>query len=402
MPGYLTLTMARKFIASLMLILNSWQLYSQVVIWQEDFNSYHDGTVTGDNHNEANPAADWFSGECLSCIDTADWWEVRSGRMEARDVNEVVFLQTEQIDIAGFSQVEFSVEVSEAGDHEGLYFGLDACADQEKEDYVNVLYRIDGGPWNLVSNILDWCGLYGSCGSHTLYGDDGINSGDCRDNDSDWGSALVTTSGLSGTSLEIRVETINSATDEIIRLDDMVIKGVAILPVTLSAFSVTPQGNSALLHWQTASEKNNHYFEVERTQSLFENDWETLAVVTGAGHSDIPIDYYYQDQQINPGRSYYRLKQVDFDGRFEYSEIKYVNARHSARLFPNPASNFALVPFSHFTERPEIRIFNAATIEHCVKVKRFDDYIHLDLSNLSSGNYIVTINNDIHRLLVVK
>jgi hypothetical protein len=165
----------------------------QTIIWQENFD-YPNGSTVGADRNQANPALDWQSGGCFSCIDTADWWEIRDGVMEARDVNEVVFLQTEAIDISGISEVEFSLEITELGDHEGLYFGLDACADQDKEDYVNVLYRVDGGPWTLVANALNWCGLYASCSSHTLFGDDGINSGDCRDHDDDWGFAHIKTS----------------------------------------------------------------------------------------------------------------------------------------------------------------------------------------------------------------
>jgi len=374
----------------------------QVTIWQEDFDQYADGTIFGANNNETNPDPDWISGTCTACIDTADWWEVRSGAMEARDVNQVVFLQTETIDISGFTGVRFFLDVAEYGDHEGLYFGLDACADQDREDYVNVLYRVDGGPWTLVSNALGWCGLYDSCGSHTLYGDDGINSGDCRDHDDDWGTTTVTANDLYGNWLEIRIETINSATDEIIRFDNMVVKGEKVLPVTLKSFSLEARQKSVLLQWETASEINNDYFEIERSHLTPNQDWETIARVTGAGTSTEINHYYFEDFDPGQGRSYYRLKQVDFDGKFEYSEIKSVMASPLTGPYPNPAKDYVIIPIDNGQRTPSINLYNIAAVGFRVEYSVKKNYIHLDLNTLSSGYYFITLNTDKYRILILK
>ncbi len=379
----------------------------QVTIWLEDFNGYPDGTVTADDNNVANPNPDWITGGCVACIDTADWWEIRSGTLEARDVNEVVIFQTETIDISGFSSVQFSLDIVESGDHEGPYFGLDACADQTNEDYVNVLYRIDGGAWNLVKNFLNWCGLYDSCSSHTLYGDDGINSGDCRDHDADWGSAVVVQTGILGNTLELRLETINSSDTEFIRFDNLIIEGTIVLPVALKSFKATARRNKVQLDWQTASETNNDYFQVERTISYSQLTWEPLGTIPGAGSSNDLLDYSYQDLNPYPGTAYYRLKQVDFDGRFAYSSIESVVMDLSKDPYPNPATDHLIIPLAEISNSPpDIRLFDISAKEILVPQLQESLKVRLDLRSLTAGTYILntTYNsfNSKHYVLIIR
>ena len=376
--------------------------WTQSIIWQEHFD-YPLGTTVGSNLNQVNPASDWISGGCTACADTADWWEVRTGVMEARDVNEVVFLQTEAIDISGLRNAQFSLDISEIGDHEGLYFGLDACADQDKEDYVNVLYRIDGGSWNLLSNALNWCGLYASCGSHTLYGDDGINSGDCRDHDDDWGSASVKMTNLSGNVLEIRVEIINSATDEIIRLDNLMVQGEIILPVTLVSFDLSTFQSIVTLSWATISENNNDHFLIERKSSSSQAAWEAIAMVNGAGSSQVINQYHYEDRQPPLGQLLYRLKQVDFDGLYQYSEIKQVMVHSSKNLFPNPAKDIVYVPLGPETAIPNlIALYTVNGAEICLEYQKINNYIALNTSELANGFYFFNFNNIHYRIQIAK
>ena len=392
----------------LVLILIFWtNAAGQVTIWLEDFDGYPDGTVSANNNNIANPDPDWVSGDCVACIDTADWWEIRSGAIEARDVNEVVFFQTEEIDISEHSNVQFSLDVLESGDHEGPYFGLDACADQTNEDYVNVLYRINGGSWNLVKNFLNWCGLYDSCDSHTLYGDDGINSGDCRDHDSDWGSALVMQSGLLGNTLELRLETINSSDTELIRFDNLRIEGTILLPVTLKSFIVVYRENRVLLYWQTASETNNDYFQIERSISGTQLDWEAVSKVAGAGNSNTHRNYLYEDLHPHSGRSYYRLKQVDFDGRFTYSSIESVVFELSKTPYPNPATDHLIIPLAELSNNlPDIRLFDISAKEVLVPQLLERSQVRLDVGSLTAGTYILntTYNsfNSKHYVLIIR
>jgi fibronectin-binding autotransporter adhesin len=91
------------------------------------------------------------------------------------------------------------------------------------------------------------------------------------------------------------------------------------LPIELSAFaaSVTPAG--VALEWKTLSELNNDYFEVQRSADGLE--FMKIGEVPGHGTSRVPVSYSFDDPHPLVGRSYYRLKQVDFDGVFSYSKI---------------------------------------------------------------------------------
>lgn len=98
------------------------------------------------------------------------------------------------------------------------------------------------------------------------------------------------------------------------------------------------------MNWETASEKNNHYFTIEKTIDLI--SFETVAEVKGAGDSDSPTKYSTIDFQPYQGTSYYRLKQTDYDGKFVYSDFVVVTSNSTSNfsfnVFPNPGSTEAI------------------------------------------------------------
>ncbi|MEM7162655.1 MAG: T9SS type A sorting domain-containing protein [Bacteroidota bacterium] len=110
------------------------------------------------------------------------------------------------------------------------------------------------------------------------------------------------------------------------------------LPVELSRFeAVVISGNTVMVKWQTLSELNNNYFEVERSKSG--ENWESIEHVQGAGNSTSLIDYVITDNRPFEGISYYRLKQSDYDGTISYSEIRSVNLNENNQevlIYPNP------------------------------------------------------------------
>jgi hypothetical protein len=93
----------------------------------------------------------------------------------------------------------------------------------------------------------------------------------------------------------------------------------SMLPVELVSFYGVRTPKQNVLFWTTFSETNNDYFLVERSEDG--QYWEGLTKVEGAGNSTSVIDYTYYDNHPLEGVSYYRLKQTDFDGNFEYSDI---------------------------------------------------------------------------------
>ncbi len=111
------------------------------------------------------------------------------------------------------------------------------------------------------------------------------------------------------------------------------------LPVELISFdAVVNDGSQVDLKWVTATEINNDYFVVEKSKDG--KNWEEVVWVDGAGNSNYTLEYYETDENPYEGISYYRLKQVDFDGKTSYSEIVPVafekNIEKNITVLPNP------------------------------------------------------------------
>lgn len=124
--------------------------------------------------------------------------------------------------------------------------------------------------------------------------------------------------------------------------------GSNLVPVELTSFTVASQGTSAALKWRTATESNNYGFDVERkTISLASalrdgEDFDKIGFVVGAGASNAPREYSFTDINIPAGKYSYRLKQIDRDGEFKYSESIEISISAFPKIFgmeqnfPNP------------------------------------------------------------------
>jgi trimeric autotransporter adhesin len=114
----------------------------------------------------------------------------------------------------------------------------------------------------------------------------------------------------------------------------------SVLPVKLLKFAVAKEANIHLLTWLTASEQNVSHFEVEySSDGIF---FEMISKQQAAGESTTLKTYFFEQQQAQTGRSYYRLKIMDNDGRYEYSDIIMVVGEESRRIiaYPNPSADF--------------------------------------------------------------
>jgi len=161
---------------------------------------------------------------------------------------------------------------------------------------------------------------------------------------------------------------------------------VLVLPIELMHFNVVNQENRVFLEWTTASEINNDYFEVERSSDG--NNFEVLGVVGGMGNSFSPVDYSIVDTQPKSGTNYYRLKQVDFDGSFEYSEVKVINLEREVfvSVFPNPTSDFITIQSTLECYAWQMIDLNGRLI------RKGDSTLEtLDLSNVEDGMYFIQI-----------
>jgi len=88
------------------------------------------------------------------------------------------------------------------------------------------------------------------------------------------------------------------------------------LPIELLSFTPQIKADQIVLNWTTGTEINNDFFTIERSRDLY--GWEVLGFVNGAGNSSVPLSYSFSDLRPLDGLAYYRLKQTDFDGKFEY------------------------------------------------------------------------------------
>lgn len=117
----------------------------------------------------------------------------------------------------------------------------------------------------------------------------------------------------------------------------------SILPITLISFTAKKENNNVILNWQTASEFNNKGFEIQRKSAT--NDFETVGFVNSQGKSGTSyslLSYEFSEMNSYPGITQYRLKQVDIDGKYTYSDIRIVQGENSIsgiRVFPNPSTN---------------------------------------------------------------
>jgi len=112
------------------------------------------------------------------------------------------------------------------------------------------------------------------------------------------------------------------------------------LPVGYSNWEIDYFNEQVQLVWTTESEQNNEKFYIQRSEKGL--IWETIGAVAGKGNTDAPSDYVFYDKQPISGLSYYRLQQVDQDGKSSYTSILSVTTgqdENSLKVFPNPAAN---------------------------------------------------------------
>jgi len=170
---------------------------------------------------------------------------------------------------------------------------------------------------------------------------------------------------------------------------------VVTIPVELISFSATTDSKNVNLIWATATEINNRGFEIERRYD--KTDWLEIGFVPGHGTTTEKQNYSYIDQNVNAGIYSYRLKQVDYDGTFEYSNEILVNVTVSLEFtldqnFPNPFNPNTLIKYSiPKSSQVSLKIFNTLGQEMETLVneeKQVGTYeVNWNASNLQSGVY---------------
>lgn len=173
-----------------------------------------------------------------------------------------------------------------------------------------------------------------------------------------------------------------------------------VVPVRIEYLRVKNYDHTQVtLEWSTTSESNNQHFEIERSPDG--KNWSSIILVNGMGTTTKRISYFGIDKNPISGMNYYRLKQVDLNSNFTYSEILQVNISSGHDLiYPSPTHGVLYVENS-LQKISQIRVYDQMGRNLKNKIsfdQREENKVELDLSDLVSGIYFITINNRAYKV----
>ncbi|HMR40868.1 MAG TPA: T9SS type A sorting domain-containing protein [Ignavibacteria bacterium] len=193
---------------------------------------------------------------------------------------------------------------------------------------------------------------------------------------------------------------------------------VTSLPVELASFTSSIDQRDVKLNWTTAQEINNSGFEIERSEvkGQTSNEWSKIGFVEGNGTVSLAKDYSFTDQGLNSGKYNYRLKQIDYNGNYEYFNLNnevVISLPEEFRLsqnYPNPFNPTTKINYElPLNGNVNITLFDMTGREVSVLVNESQQQagfytIQFNASNLSSGTYFykIVVNGDSKQFLQTK
>ncbi len=169
----------------------------------------------------------------------------------------------------------------------------------------------------------------------------------------------------------------------------------ATLPVTLATYTAVRQGNIAKLNWTTLSEKDNDRFEVYRSANG--GDYTKIGEKQGAGNSAVQNDYTFYDKQPANGVNYYKLIQIDRDGKINEEGLRTVSFTLDdvdVKVFPNPTSQVVNVKFGagvyHSVELVDLQ----GKVLGSIKIKA-EDQVSFSIANYPAGVYFIKLKGNL-------
>lgn len=174
----------------------------------------------------------------------------------------------------------------------------------------------------------------------------------------------------------------------------------ASIPVELTSFVAKVVDRDVILNWSTATETNNLGFEIER-RSLNSDNWNSIGFIKSAGTTTEPQQYSFRDSKLQTGKYAYRLKIVDLDGTYDYSNVIEVEVGLPQEFalnqnYPNPFNPTTTINFAlPFESRVTLTVFNVlgekvAVLFDGIKSAGYHDVV-FNASNFASGMYIYSI-----------
>ncbi|MEM9547257.1 MAG: T9SS type A sorting domain-containing protein [Bacteroidota bacterium] len=367
-----------KQMVALVLFVVSSNAYGQYL---ETFSTPNKGILAGTcSGTEASCTSDfvgvdWTINGDFSGMDGNDFFATDgSGRFNADGDNDAsepgLCFETPVLDISAVAgSVSFSVELD--------------WVSWDFTDICDVEYQIDGGIWNQVPPLPDT---------------DGPGTVDFN-SDSNTDSGTATVSGISGSTLSIRVCLQSNSSFDDIFIDNVSVPeiGAVVLPVKWADINVKTVREGNKLNWATYTEVNNERFEIEKSINNT-NSFRKIGTVDGSGTTIETSRYEFIDREISNATAYYRIKQVDFDGHFEYSEIVVAKTelKDRIRFSPNPFTSQLLISMNSndLVEGTAIRMFNnqgQLVMQRKITSLNLDDPINTE--NLIPGMYSIQFDN---------
>ena len=177
-----------------------------------------------------------------------------------------------------------------------------------------------------------------------------------------------------------------------------------ILPIELATFTGYNNGSINVLNWTTASELNSLKFEVEK--SLDAIHFNYIGERPAAGNSSSPLNYTLNDEHPVLGNNYYRLKMIDKDGQFKYSDIIIIKVNELTmpsdgivQIYPNPTNDkLNIVYQAGIAQRVNLDIYNAIGQNMYNNFYEISAGLHtivVDAAAYSKGMYIINLQNDL-------
>jgi hypothetical protein len=189
-----------------------------------------------------------------------------------------------------------------------------------------------------------------------------------------------------------------------------------VTPVELTSFNAVADDGNVVLTWATATEMNNKGFEIERGTSSPTQSWEKIGFVPGFGTTTEPKTYSYSDNNLRAGTYTYRLKQIDFNGDFSYSNeintevtspVKYALEQNYPNPF-NPSTTIKYsIPEDGFVKLAVYNMLGEEIISLVNNVQKAGRYeVTFDASNLASGVYLYRLEaqkySSIKKMILIK
>jgi hypothetical protein len=220
------------------------------------------------------------------------------------------------------------------------------------------------------------------------------------------GSSATIEGDFKGTILALTAITQNAGASSVLtgralaRNGAVTVSGAEVLPVELTSFTAELKNNSVELYWTTATEINNYGFNVEL--KIENGEWNKIGFVQGHGNSNSPKEYSFTDSPFGGTKFKYRLKQIDFDGAYEYSDEIEVNLNPPSKLtlvqnYPNPFNPTTIISFEiPVKSNVVIKVYNVigSEIADLLNEEKLPGrhQVEFNASYLPSGIYFYSIN----------